>query len=192
MTATAVQILIADSAGNPKDWVTLDYASHYLASDKVVWQAGSVVKTYRGGFNHVTGLRSTLDIHSILGISGKLLGDKFFTRTTVYTDREILYARDRYLCAYCGDEFSAYKLTIDHVHPQSRGGKNVWQNCVTACKTCNHKKGDKTPEEAKMPLLYVPYAPNMFEKMILKNRNILSDQMDFLKARVPKTSRVFL
>jgi hypothetical protein len=192
MTTTATKILIADSAGNPKDWVSLDYASHYLASDKVVWQAGSVVKTYRGGINHTTGKRSTLDIHSILGISGKLLGEKFFTRTTVYTDREILYARDRYLCAYCAEEFHAFKLTIDHVHPQSRGGKNVWTNCVTACKVCNHKKADRTPEEANMKLMYVPYAPNLFEKMILTNRNILADQMDFLKARVPKTSRVFL
>ena len=189
---TATKILIADSAGNPKDWVNLDGASHYLASDKVVWQAGSIVKTFRGGYNAVTGQRSTMDIHSILGISGKLLGDKFFNRTTVYTDREILYARDRFLCAYCGEEFHEWKLTIDHVMPQSRGGKNIWQNCVTACKTCNHKKADRTPEEAKMKLLYVPYAPNMFEKMILKNRNILADQMEFLKARVPKTSRVFL
>jgi hypothetical protein len=186
------KILIADSAGNPKDWVNLDDASHYLASDKVVWQAGSVVKTFRGGFNAASGLRSVMDIHSILGISGKLLGDKFFHRTTVYTDREILYARDRYLCAYCGEEFPEWKLTIDHVYPQSRGGKNIWQNCVTACKPCNHGKANKTPEEANMKLMYVPYAPNMFEKMILKNRNILADQMDFLKARVPKTSRVFL
>jgi len=186
-----VEILIADSAGNPKDWVSLDHATHYIASDKVVWQAGSVVKTYRGGINNATGLRSTLDIHSILGLSGRLLGDKFFTRSSVYTDRQILYARDKWLCAYCGEQFKDFKLTIDHVHPQSRGGKNIWTNCVTACKVCNHRKGDRTPEEAHMPLLYVPYAPNMFEKMILKNRNILADQMEFLKARVPKTSRVF-
>lgn len=187
-----VEILIADKVGNPKEWVSLDGATHYLASNKILWQAGSVVKTYRGGFNAASGLRSTIDIHSILGITGKLLGDKFFHRTTVYTDREILYARDRYLCAYCGEEFKAFKLTIDHVHPQSRGGKNIWTNCVTACKSCNHSKGDKTPDEANMKLLYVPYAPNMFEKMILSNRNILADQMEFLKARVPKTSRVFL
>ena len=186
-----VEILIADKVGNPKEWVSLDGATHYLASNKIIWQAGSVVKTYRGGVNAASGLRSTIDIHSILGISGKLLGDKYFNRTTVYTDREILYARDRYLCAYCGEEHKANKLNIDHVQPQSRGGKNIWTNCVTSCKPCNHKKGDKTPEEAKMPLLYVPYAPNMFEKMILSNRNILADQMEFLKARVPKTSRVF-
>ena len=186
-----VEILIADSAGNPKDWASLDYASHYLASGKVMWQAGQVVKTYRGGINAATQKQSTLDIHSILGVSGPLLGEKYFSRTSVYTDREILYARDRFLCAYCGEEFKGYKLTIDHVHPQSRGGKNIWTNCVTACKTCNHKKGDKTPEEARMPLLYVPYAPNMFEKMLLKNRNILADQMEFLKGRIPKNSRVW-
>jgi hypothetical protein len=189
---TQAQILITDKNGNPKDWVDLNYAAHYYASDMVLWQTGQVVKTYRGGINHSSGKQSTLDICSILGIRGPLLGEKFFTRTTVYTDREILYARDKYLCAYCGQEFNYHKLTIDHVMPQSRGGKNVWVNCVTACKSCNHSKGDKTPEEADMELLYVPYAPNMFEKMILSNRNILADQMEFLKARVPKTSRVFL
>lgn len=189
---TQAQILVTDKIGNPKDWINLEHAAHYYASGLVLWSTGSVVKTYRGGINHVSGKQSTLDICSIIGIRGKLLGEKFFERTTVYTDREILYARDKYLCAYCGDEFPYGKLTIDHVHPQSRGGRNIWVNCVTACKSCNHAKGDKTPEEAGMELLYVPYAPNTFEKMILSNRNILADQMEFLKARIPKTSRVFL
>lgn len=185
-----IEILIVDSAGNPKDWVGLENAAHYYASGKVVWEVGSTVKTFHGGFNS-NGEQSTIEISSILGVSGPLLGKHFFTRESVYADRAILYARDRDLCAYCGDVFAHYKLTIDHVHPRSRGGKNTWVNCVTACKPCNHRKGDKTPEEAKMPLLYVPYSPNMFEKMILRGRNVLADQMEYLLARVPKDSRLF-
>jgi HNH endonuclease len=184
------EILITDSSGNPKDWVNLETAACYYARKKVLWEVGSTVKTFRGGKNY-NGEQSTIDISSILGVSGPLLGKEFFTRESIYADRAILYARDRDLCAYCGNVFSHYKLTIDHVLPKSRGGKNTWANCVTACKPCNHHKGDRTPEEAHMPLLYVPYSPNMFEKMILRNRNILSDQMEFLLARVPKNSRLF-
>lgn len=185
------QILITDSAGRPHAWANYETAACYYARDKVLWEIGEKIKTFHGGINTKTGERSYLDISSILGVTGPLLGDEFFTRESIYTDRWILYARDRNICAYCGDEFTGHKLTIDHVHPRSRGGKNVWTNCVTSCKPCNHKKGDKTPQEAHMPLLYVPYAPNIFEKMILRNRNILADQMDFLKARVPKKSRIF-
>jgi 5-methylcytosine-specific restriction endonuclease McrA len=64
-------------------------------------------------------------------------------------------------------------------------------NVVTACHPCNHKKGDKTPKEANMELIYVPYAPTHAENMILQNRNILADQMDYLVSMVPKHSRVF-
>lgn len=184
------EILIVDKIGNPKDWVDLDNAAHYYASGKVLWSIGSTVKRFHGGINKTTGEQSILDISSILGVSGPLLGAEFFTRESIYADRAILYARDRDLCAFCGELFPHSKLTIDHVHPKSRGGKNTWANCVTACKPCNHRKGDRTPEEAKMPLLYVPYSPNMFEKMILRNRNVLADQMEYLIARVPKTSRL--
>jgi 5-methylcytosine-specific restriction endonuclease McrA len=74
--------------------------------------------------------------------------------------------------------------------PKSRGGENTWMNCVTACKECNSKKGHKTLKEAGLELLYVPYVPNHFENMILQNRNILADQMEYLLSGVPKHSRV--
>ena len=185
------QILITDSAGRPTDWVDYETAACYYARDKVLWEVGEKIKTLWGGRNRITGEQSCLDISSIVGVSGPLLGDKFFTQTSIYTDRFILYARDRYICGYCGDEFSHSKLTIDHIVPRCRGGQNHWTNTVTACKPCNTRKGSKSLEQSKMKLLYVPYAPNVFEKMILRNRNILADQMDFLKARVPKTSRIF-
>jgi hypothetical protein len=63
-------------------------------------------------------------------------------------------------------------------------------NVVTACQSCNHRKGNRTPEQAKMPLLYTPYIPSLWEDFILRNRRILADQMEFLLAHVPKSSRL--
>jgi 5-methylcytosine-specific restriction endonuclease McrA len=63
---------------------------------------------------------------------------------------------DKYLCQYCGDQFPHKELTLDHVMPVSRGGPKSWKNLVAACHKCNHKKGNRTPEEANMPLLSEP------------------------------------
>lgn len=75
-----------------------------------------------------------------------------------------LFARDSYRCQYCGRHRQELgrreSLTRDHVVPQSRGGANTWENCVTACSTCNHRKADRTPAEAGMKLLSVPTEPH--------------------------------
>lgn len=68
--------------------------------------------------------------------------------------RLAIYRRDNFRCLYCGKRSTDQnKLSLDHIHPKSRGGQNTPDNLATACKECNHKKGDRTPEEAKMPLL---------------------------------------
>jgi 5-methylcytosine-specific restriction endonuclease McrA len=64
--------------------------------------------------------------------------------------------RDGRRCAYCGAEAS----TIDHVLPSSRGGRNTWLNTVAACAACNQRKGDRTPDEARMPLRFLPAVPS--------------------------------
>ena len=64
--------------------------------------------------------------------------------------------RDRYVCQYCSGIFSERTLTLDHVIPKSKGGSSRWENLVAACKKCNSKKADKTPEEACMRLLSKP------------------------------------
>jgi len=71
--------------------------------------------------------------------------------------RRALFARDGWRCVYCGD--SAGRLTLDHVVPRSRGGDSVWENVVTACAPCNHQKGNRTLEEARMELVHPPKAP---------------------------------
>ena len=93
---------------------------------------------------------------------------------------------NRNLCLYCGRQFSPNDLTRDHIIPASRGGGSIWENCVTACRNCNQYKDDRTPEEAGMKLLALPYIPNLAQYLILSNRRILADQMEFLLAYARK------
>jgi 5-methylcytosine-specific restriction endonuclease McrA len=72
--------------------------------------------------------------------------------------RTRILARDRYRCQYCGTKGTAFDLTIDHILPGSRGGTTSPENLVAACLPCNQRKGDRTPEEARMPLLKNPAA----------------------------------
>jgi 5-methylcytosine-specific restriction endonuclease McrA len=73
--------------------------------------------------------------------------------------KSTLMIRDENTCQYCSKILTSGQATIDHVIPTSRGGKHDWKNVVLSCKECNNKKGNKTPQEAKMPLKNVPYAP---------------------------------
>ena len=82
------------------------------------------------------------------------------------------------------------ELTREHIIPFAQQGMDIWMNVVTACRPCNHRKSSRTPEQARMPLMYAPYVPSLWEDFILRNRNILADQMEFLKAHVPRSSRL--
>lgn len=77
--------------------------------------------------------------------------------------------RDAYTCQYCGAMPGRDQLTVDHVVPRSRGGVRSWQNLVTACKPCNHRKGNRTPEEAKMRLRRKPFEPTYMALVLLSN-----------------------
>jgi 5-methylcytosine-specific restriction endonuclease McrA len=78
-----------------------------------------------------------------------------------------LFARDSYTCQYCGRHRRQLRhrefLTRDHLLPLCRGGTNSWDNVITACTTCNHKKGNRTPEEAHMKPLKPATEPNHVE-----------------------------
>lgn len=75
-------------------------------------------------------------------------------------NRRNVYTRDNYTCQYCGKQDSTENLSIDHVIPRSRPeGKSTFENCVVACIQCNRRKANKTPQEAKMPLLSKPVKP---------------------------------
>ena len=78
-------------------------------------------------------------------------------------NRQRIFKRDDYKCAYCN---SPKNLTIDHIRPKSRGGDNTWLNLITCCKPCNRFKDNKTPEEAGMKLLRTPFEPSIFSEVI--------------------------
>ena len=79
------------------------------------------------------------------------------------TRYNLLTLRDRGACAYCGRTFPAPQMTIDHVIPKAQSGKHRWENTVGACSDCNQRKADRTPEQARMPLLWRPWQPSMEE-----------------------------
>ena len=74
-------------------------------------------------------------------------------RDAAGSKRVRIYMRDGFRCQYCGERKNPVELTLDHILPRSRGGGNSTLNVVTACRACNQRKGSRTPEEARMPLL---------------------------------------
>lgn len=81
--------------------------------------------------------------------------------------RRAVMLRDNRTCQYCGATGSAAVLTLDHLVPRSRGGQTTWENVVTACRTCNMRKGGRTPEEAGMPLRRRPGRPHYLAFLLL-------------------------
>jgi HNH endonuclease len=96
--------------------------------------------------------------------------------------------RDRHTCQYCGKV--SRDLTIDHVTPKHRGGRHEWENLVAACRSCNHRKGGKTVQEARMALLREPRAPRadlryLFGSYLADERNDAWRTFLFLEAPRP-------
>jgi len=81
-------------------------------------------------------------------------------RKSIAFNRKNILRRDNYTCQYCGDVNNT--LTVDHIHPKSRGGESSWINVVIACKPCNLKKGNQTPTEKGMQLIKQPFKPDFY------------------------------
>ena len=88
-------------------------------------------------------------------------------RMLIPLTRRTILARDQYTCQYCGAQPPKGQLTLDHVVPRSRGGKQTWENVVAACIPCNQRKGDRRPEESGMTLLTRPAVPRYAAVVLL-------------------------
>lgn len=187
-----MRVLKLDAGGTPTEWISTQDAVIYHAKGNVVWQLGEGEGDvmFRGGHNRITGVMSQITTAPIIAVRGEGGAKLRLNKTPSLTNPE-LFRRDHYMCAYCGNIFKSLNLTRDHVIPRSKGGPDKWTNCVTACEKCNHKKDDHLLEECGMQLLYVPYAPNKAEALILENRNVLSCQIEYLKSFIPEHSRVW-
>lgn len=186
MSALQQQVLRTDAAGMPLEWVDYQDAVRLYCSGQVMYDCGSSLYRVRGGISARTGLRSVVVVNSIvatLGTHRGLHGDYVPPLNNV-----TLFRRDGHLCLYCGELFNPVELSRDHVTPLSQNGRDVWNNVVTACKRCNNHKAGRTPEQAGMQLLAIPFRPTHAEYVYLKGRRILADQMEFLQAHFPRSS----
>jgi len=187
--SVVAQVLKLDISGLPEGWITPQVAAAFYATETVAWTLGEPWITLRGGFNRALARRSIMPVHPIIAVKGRSLTHRTIHSVPALTRRKLI-RRDRNLCAYCGLVFDEKDLTTDHIMPVSRGGLHVWTNVLAACRRCNHAKSDHTPEEWGRLPLFVAYMPNKYEGLILANRRVLADQLEFLLAGVPKSSRL--
>jgi 5-methylcytosine-specific restriction endonuclease McrA len=183
-----MDVLQLDVSGRPQAWIAAREAALLYACDAVAWTLGDTFQVLRGGIQRVSGLQSRIELHPIIAVRGAI-PSRAWRQMPALTNPK-LFNRDRQVCAYCGGRFHVDDLTREHIRPVSRGGEDSWMNCITACRSCNGRKGSRMPEEARMSLLYLPYVPSLHEDMILRGRRIVADQMDFLLASVPRSSRL--
>jgi len=183
------QVLRTDAAGMPLDWISYQEAVRCYHLGQVIYSCGSMLYKVHGGINAISGCQSVLEINSIIATDG-VAQSKWHHRPN-YTPpltNKTLFSRDDYLCMYCGHEFCKVQLSRDHITPISQRGSDVWNNVVTACKRCNNFKAGRTPEQAGLQLIAIPFTPTHAEYVYLRGRKVLADQMEFLKAHFPRTS----
>lgn len=182
-------VLVLSPGGEPQDWIDYDKYAYYKAKDAIIYSLGKREYVLHGGINAKTMKQSTLPMESIIAVRNE--SGKKRRRNKIALTNSALFSRDNYTCAYCGDVFKRNHLTRDHVHPTSKGGKDEWTNVVTCCFDCNQKKGNLLLEECDMQLLYTPYAPSHHENLILKNKRISKEQLEYLIIGVSPHSRVY-
>jgi 5-methylcytosine-specific restriction endonuclease McrA len=105
------------------------------------------------GRGEIHSVRQSFPIPSVIRLQRMIHRPRVSNKMT----RREVFRRDNYTCQYCGRR--ATELTLDHVHPRHLGGEHIWTNVVTACPSCNHRKGSRTLEEAHMALLHIPKEP---------------------------------
>jgi 5-methylcytosine-specific restriction endonuclease McrA len=177
------KVLALDPGGTPKDWISYKDAILYAATNSIAWVPPTAKSlTVFGGTNAKTGLPSSVEIASILAIRGPMAAKlDALSGKAPRVSNKALFARDFHRCAYCGGYFDEHELTKDHIIPKKHKGKNTWMNLITACKPCNGKKADRTPEKAGMKLLYKPYVPSRVDYLYFANRSIADEQLDYIE-----------
>ena len=183
------QVLQLDIQGTPQAWITHEDAALYYATESIAWELGDTpLVTMRGGWNVASSRQSQLVISPIIALRG--MPRRNLHEVVPSVTKSKLLKRDRLTCAYCACVFKEKDLQVEHIIPQSVGGAYSWQNLVCACSGCNGRKGARTPEQANMPLVYLPYVPSKHEDFLLAGRNIRADVHEWLSTKLPKGSRL--
>lgn len=182
-------ILRTDLAGMPLEWVDYRDAVRLHFLDQIAYTCGGVLYRVHGGINARTQRQSHVDVNSIIATHGNSRAlEKMRNGYVPPLNNQTLFQRDGHICLYCGQHFPKKLLSRDHVRPLSLGGPDQWNNVVTACIRCNNHKAGRTPEDADMQLLAIPFIPTHAEYIYLQGHNVLADQMEFLRAHFPRSS----
>lgn len=137
--------------------------AHRVAVSRVSWQdafvmvcAGraEILEEYEDRV-----VRTAREVYPMPAVIRYLRATTKFFRKGPRFNRTNVYLRDKGICQYCGIKVDRAEFQIEHVIPRAQGGKSTWENVVVACHRCNQKKEDKTPAQAKMPLLSKPSKP---------------------------------
>jgi 5-methylcytosine-specific restriction endonuclease McrA len=187
--AVTQEVLRTDVAGMPLEWIDYRDAVRLYHTEQVAYVCGSPIFEIRGGHNARTGRRSVVEVSSIIATHGDTQAlERNRDRYTPPLNNRTLFKRDANVCLYCAQQVRTSELTRDHITPLSHGGRDVWTNVATACRRCNNHKGGRTPEQARMQLVAVPFAPTYAEYIYLKGRRVLADQMEYLLTHFPRKS----
>lgn len=139
------KVLVLNANFEPINVCNLKRAFGLMLSEKA-----TLVINGRGLFHSIN---NSFPIPSVIRLQYMVHRPKSY----VNLSRKEILRRDHYTCQYCGK--TSDNLTIDHVYPRHLGGKMTWNNLVTACSVCNHRKGGRTLKEAHMKLLKEPKSP---------------------------------
>src|SRR5690348_5722652 len=182
-------VLRTDVAGMPLEWIDYKEAARLYTQEQVAYTCGSLLYELYGGVNARSGRRTVLEVNSIVATVGHT-GNPCNTRHEYVPplNNQTLFRRDAYLCMYCRQRFASRELSSAHSRPFSQGGSDFWANVVAACRRCNNLKASRTPEQARMQLIAVPFTPTYAEYIFLKGRRVLADQMEYLLAHFPRSS----
>ena len=182
-------VLRTDISGMPLEWIGFQEAAKLYSLEQVIYSLGTHLYTVHGGINAHSGIRSQIEVNSILATQSRYFASTKIGKNYIPPlNNHALFKRDNFLCLYCGERFRHSDLSRDHITPISTGGEDVWGNVVTSCKRCNNYKAGRTPDQAGMQLLAIPFVPTHAEYVYLQGRKIMSDQMEFLRAHFPRKS----
>lgn len=149
-------LLLNGSTWEPISVISIPRAINLLLAEKavVIEQTNRFLKSVRSQFQ----IPSVIALKTYINVP----------RRQAHWSRKGVLSRDNFTCIYCGIKpgdllrgklLSKNDMTVDHILPKSRGGKDVWTNTACACYACNHRKGDRLPGEAGMRLLWEPRRP---------------------------------
>lgn len=149
-------LLLNGSSWEPLSVITVPRAINLILAGKavVIEQSGQFLRTIHDKYP----IPSVIALRTYINVP----------RRRANWSRKGVLARDSYVCIYCGIKpgmlmkgkiLTKNDLTVDHIIPKSRGGKDQWTNTACACYACNHRKGDRLPNEAGMKLAWEPKTP---------------------------------